>query len=251
MKLYVTCETDFLKGIEIFEAIIEKIYLDTSISRISQLDRTIHEMAAPGEVEEAPEEPAAADEQPEEPAPPPPITGEVREREEDVAEESISDRRRNAARMDRRAREAAVRAYSQHPVQHRPPANLPADRTFVPPQGNPLAPSRFTFGSSAEVSDAPFQMGKAPRRSVRFKAGIKPQASAAATTAATTTAATTTAAATQDIQNSASSDGAEPESPDPQFIFTAPTPIATTAESDTSPKAAVSNSPRFTFTNPR
>ena len=232
VKLYVTCETDFLKGIEIFEAIIEKIYLDTSISRISQLDSTIHEMAAPGEVEEAPEEPAA-DEQPEEPAPP--ITGEVREREEDVEEQSISDRRRNAARMNRRAREAAIRAYSQHPQGA--PQQIPPPQPIAPPQGNPFAPPRFSFGSAQQLpSDRPFSMGKdlppRSRRSRRSKA--------------------VPAGATQDMESSTSAGASAPESPTHEFKFTAPPTIATTqrAESDTSFGAAASSSPRFTFTNP-
>jgi hypothetical protein len=41
VELYLKCEDDFLKGLEIFEAIVEKQILDTSKEQIKELETTI------------------------------------------------------------------------------------------------------------------------------------------------------------------------------------------------------------------
>ena len=41
VDLYLTCENDFLDGLEIFEAIVEKQILDTSKEQIKELEMTI------------------------------------------------------------------------------------------------------------------------------------------------------------------------------------------------------------------
>jgi hypothetical protein len=43
IKLYTTCEQDFFKGLQIFEAIVEKQVLDTSIAQIKRLQSNVEE----------------------------------------------------------------------------------------------------------------------------------------------------------------------------------------------------------------
>ena len=62
MNLYITCEKDFLKGLEIFEAIIEKKLRDATIEKINNLDirkdkdRRDKRVARPDEDESKPDE---------------------------------------------------------------------------------------------------------------------------------------------------------------------------------------------------
>ena len=46
VDLYITCETDFMKGMHIFEAIIEKKIMDSSQSQIENLEKNIESMHA-------------------------------------------------------------------------------------------------------------------------------------------------------------------------------------------------------------
>lgn len=46
IKLYLTCEQDFLKGLEIFEGIVEKQIMDTSKEQIQDLEETIEQVVA-------------------------------------------------------------------------------------------------------------------------------------------------------------------------------------------------------------
>lgn len=43
LKMYTTCEQDFFKGLQIFEAIVEKQILDTSVAQIKKLQTTVEE----------------------------------------------------------------------------------------------------------------------------------------------------------------------------------------------------------------
>ena len=43
VKLYSTCETDFFKGLQIFEALVEKQILDTSVAQIEKLKKNVEE----------------------------------------------------------------------------------------------------------------------------------------------------------------------------------------------------------------
>ena len=43
IKLYATCEQDFFKGLQIFEALVEKQLLDTSTAQIKQLQQNVEE----------------------------------------------------------------------------------------------------------------------------------------------------------------------------------------------------------------
>ena len=43
LKLYTTCEKDFFKGLQIFEAVVEKQIMDTSTSQIKNLQEKVEE----------------------------------------------------------------------------------------------------------------------------------------------------------------------------------------------------------------
>jgi hypothetical protein len=43
VNLYLTCEEDFVKGLDIFEAIVETQIKETSLSQISQLEKALDE----------------------------------------------------------------------------------------------------------------------------------------------------------------------------------------------------------------
>jgi hypothetical protein len=57
VDLYLTCENDFLRGLEIFEAIVEKQIMETSQNQIEELEKTIESMS----VTDDDSDPAAAD----------------------------------------------------------------------------------------------------------------------------------------------------------------------------------------------
>ncbi len=46
IKCYITCEEDFIKGLEIFEAIVEKQIMDVTKSQIDRLEKTIQDTLA-------------------------------------------------------------------------------------------------------------------------------------------------------------------------------------------------------------
>ena len=46
VKLYIDCETDFEKGLQIFEAIVEKVKFDTSVRRIDLLNKNVSELTS-------------------------------------------------------------------------------------------------------------------------------------------------------------------------------------------------------------
>lgn len=52
VKLYLTCEEDFVKGLYIFEAIVEAQIKETSISQIKELEKTLHETLSNTDVDE-------------------------------------------------------------------------------------------------------------------------------------------------------------------------------------------------------
>ena len=43
LKLYTTCESDFFKGLQIFEALVEKQIIDTSTAQIKKLQQNVEE----------------------------------------------------------------------------------------------------------------------------------------------------------------------------------------------------------------
>ena len=43
VKLYSTCEDDFFKGLQIFEALVEKQIIDTSVAQIKKLQTNVEE----------------------------------------------------------------------------------------------------------------------------------------------------------------------------------------------------------------
>jgi hypothetical protein len=70
VELYLKCENDFLEGLEIFEAIVEKQILDTSKEQIKELETTIEStLETPAPETPAPETPAPETPAPETPAP--------------------------------------------------------------------------------------------------------------------------------------------------------------------------------------
>jgi len=48
IKCYITCEEDFIKGLEIFEAIVEKQIMSVTKSQIDRLEKTIENTLADG-----------------------------------------------------------------------------------------------------------------------------------------------------------------------------------------------------------
>jgi len=53
LKLYTTCEQDFFKGLQIFEALVEKQVIDTSTAQIKRLQQNVEEtisLEATGEI---------------------------------------------------------------------------------------------------------------------------------------------------------------------------------------------------------
>ena len=56
IKCYTTCETDFITGLEIFEAIVEKQIMDVTKSQIDKLEETISSTLAEGPTSEKSEE---------------------------------------------------------------------------------------------------------------------------------------------------------------------------------------------------
>jgi hypothetical protein len=52
IDLYINCENDFLKGLEIFEAIVEKQIIDTSKEQIKQLENVIDNTLASSDISE-------------------------------------------------------------------------------------------------------------------------------------------------------------------------------------------------------
>ena len=51
VKMYSTCETDFFKGLQIFEALVEKQIMDTSVAQIEKLKATVEETISLDSVE--------------------------------------------------------------------------------------------------------------------------------------------------------------------------------------------------------
>ena len=56
IKCYTTCETDFITGLEIFEAIVEKQIMDVTKSQIDKLEETISSTLAEGPTSEKTDE---------------------------------------------------------------------------------------------------------------------------------------------------------------------------------------------------
>jgi hypothetical protein len=54
VKLYSTCEEDFFKGLQIFEALVEKQIIDTSVSQIKKLQNNVEETISLDGTETAP-----------------------------------------------------------------------------------------------------------------------------------------------------------------------------------------------------
>ena len=46
VKLYIDCEKDFEKGLQIFEAIVEKVRFDTSLRRLENLNKNISDLSS-------------------------------------------------------------------------------------------------------------------------------------------------------------------------------------------------------------
>ena len=57
IKCYTTCENDFITGLEIFEAIVEKQIMDVTKSQIEKLEETISSTLAEGPTSEKADEP--------------------------------------------------------------------------------------------------------------------------------------------------------------------------------------------------
>ena len=66
VELYLTCESDFIRGLEIFEAIVEKQIMDTTKNQIEELERTVESMSVTDDGADADEAPVAdmGDEEP-------------------------------------------------------------------------------------------------------------------------------------------------------------------------------------------
>ena len=74
INLYSTCEKDFFKGLQIFEALVEKQILDTSTSQIKQLQQNVEETISIDPVDVSPAVEAAIDASDDSlPPPPPPV----------------------------------------------------------------------------------------------------------------------------------------------------------------------------------
>jgi len=54
VKLYSTCEEDFFKGLQIFEALVEKQIIDTSVAQIKKLQTNVEETISLDETQTAP-----------------------------------------------------------------------------------------------------------------------------------------------------------------------------------------------------
>ena len=67
VNIYIRCEDDFLKGLELFEAIVEKQIKDTSQEQIKELEKTVEETIATETEQPSPEEPLTEEPTPEEP----------------------------------------------------------------------------------------------------------------------------------------------------------------------------------------
>jgi len=85
INLYITCETDFMKGMHIFEAIVEKKIIDSSQSQIENLEGNIegmHASALPPDMNSGPPPPYEEHQLP---------PGEAMETEGDVSEQGRSE----------------------------------------------------------------------------------------------------------------------------------------------------------------
>ena len=64
IKCYTTCESDFIAGLEIFEAIVEKQIMDVTKSQIEKLEETISSTLAEGPTSEKADEPPKEESEP-------------------------------------------------------------------------------------------------------------------------------------------------------------------------------------------
>ena len=71
VKLYSTCETDFFKGLQIFEALVEKQILDTSVAQIENLKKNVEETISIDDSSVTPKSVSSAISYTSSPSPPP------------------------------------------------------------------------------------------------------------------------------------------------------------------------------------